>query len=275
MAAIDISYAQGVVDFDRLATDKSIDLVIIQATHGTAGVDVQFRRNWTEAKRVGLRRAAYAFAYPAGPNADDDAVQQATHFYNTVVAEGLNPDDELALDLEVPGGSTEWAAAFLNTVKRLSGRTPAFYSDLGYINEVLGGGDGLGPFSWLWLAAYQGQKPKCPAGWPVITLWQFTSNANVPGVAGNVDEDAEEQPIPTSISLPFLGGTMDPEFFVRWCYATILVRDPDPSGLGTFVAFFNQHGPAATFTAILDSTEGQSRQAQRRRLLDSQAVANP
>ncbi|MFM8333630.1 MAG: GH25 family lysozyme, partial [Candidatus Methylumidiphilus sp.] len=65
IAAIDVSKWQGRIDWDKVKRDNPhIKLVAIKAGGGDDGVyaDVQFKRNWAEAKRVGFDRMAYWFA---------------------------------------------------------------------------------------------------------------------------------------------------------------------------------------------------------------------
>ena len=62
---------------------------------------------------------------------------------------------------------------------------------------------------------------------------------------------------------------MDPALFVRWCYATVLLREPESADKqAEWEAKFKTDGPDLTYAAFLDSAEGQARQGQRRRLLD-------
>jgi hypothetical protein len=56
---IDVSFWQGVIDWQALA-DAGVKFAFIRAGDGL-GTDTQFRRNWAEAKRVGILRGAYVF----------------------------------------------------------------------------------------------------------------------------------------------------------------------------------------------------------------------
>jgi hypothetical protein len=64
----------------------------------------------------------------------------------------------------------------------------------------------------LWLASYRDTEPSPPPGWASIAIWQHTSNAVVPGIAGVVDEDylylSEEQY--AALCKPQEGPTVDP-----------------------------------------------------------------
>ena len=65
------------VDWERVATSGQ-QFAYIRIGDGL-GVDSQFDRNWTEARRVGVRRGAYQYFRPG-----TDALTQATQRTNFV-----------------------------------------------------------------------------------------------------------------------------------------------------------------------------------------------
>lgn len=201
LQGIDISYAQGLIDWDKVANSKLIDYAFCKATEGTAHADNQFKRNWDAIKAHGLVRGAYHFARP-----NIDAVAQAKYFVSTVGP--LDPTDMLVLDVEagtINGTQfTEWNIAFLETVEKLSGVTPIIYTGGPFFNSHAGTPDittiqRLAHFP-LWLAAYATNPEKyIPLEWKNLgwTFWQRTGDVaapgdttlQVPGINGNVDRD--------------------------------------------------------------------------------------
>src|SRR5262245_51713099 len=88
----DVSHHQGAIQWDAFAPHN--DFVVIRATYGKDVLDRQFKRNRSEAARIGLIRGYYHFALPA-----HDAATQADFFCHTVG--DLAPGDlDLVLDLE-------------------------------------------------------------------------------------------------------------------------------------------------------------------------------
>jgi GH25 family lysozyme M1 (1,4-beta-N-acetylmuramidase) len=179
----DIASYQGTVDFDRLK--PAVSFVIAKATEGTSFIDATFAHNWTEAKRVGLRRGAYHFARPdLGLNAQDEA----RHFLS--ILGPLDSADILALDYEVDWGGyvVGWCKVWLDAVKLATGITPYIYLNL-YLSHVYDWGAIAKPGGYpLWLADYDGlPNTEIQTPWPTVAIKQWTSTGTLPGIQGNVD----------------------------------------------------------------------------------------
>ena len=57
---IDVSHYQSKINWDTVATQK-IDFAFVKATEGEEFSDNLFCSNWSDIKRVGIRRGAYHF----------------------------------------------------------------------------------------------------------------------------------------------------------------------------------------------------------------------
>lgn len=181
MKGIDISYAQGTVNFDQLKT--GVDFVIIRAGY-TNAVDTQFKRNQSEARRVGIRRGYYWFTYPERIG---DSQKEADEFVNTVGE--LQDGEFLVLDYEVNTGSPQYCRDFLDRVQARTGIKGFLYTNQ---NRTVA-------MDWtpvrsagypLWVAIYD-NNPTAPVntnGWPYV-LKQYTADGRAPGIAGAVDLD--------------------------------------------------------------------------------------
>lgn len=189
----DISVHQGHVNWDLIQQAYNrgeIGFVILRAGYGGGGKDGQFPRNLVEARRRGIPRQFYFFAYPGRSS----GAKQAQEFRDRVGA--LQPGESVSLDMEdeptygrrlVPS-DVNWAHEFLNTATALFGVRPLIYMN----------SDVLGRFDWspivkgnygLWIANYgpnNGQpngKGPSSGEWPFWAIWQYTSKANVAGIS--------------------------------------------------------------------------------------------
>ena len=65
LKGIDVSYAQGVIDWEKVKASGLVNFAILQAGYGkeTSQVDKQFERNYSECKRLGIPVGAYWYSY--------------------------------------------------------------------------------------------------------------------------------------------------------------------------------------------------------------------
>ena len=78
---IDVSHHQSEIRWDSL-TKQNLRFVFMKATEGSTHTDTKFDYNWSEAKRVGLKRGAYHFF-----SMYSNASEQARHFIEKVKLE--------------------------------------------------------------------------------------------------------------------------------------------------------------------------------------------
>ncbi|MBN2047115.1 MAG: hypothetical protein JW750_04660 [Anaerolineaceae bacterium] len=153
---IDVSRWQGNINWDAVVLNsKNVRFVGIRATISWGYTDSWFNRNWSEAKRVGLIRAAYHVVYPA--------VTPSRQMDNFLKAVG---DDygELPLVLDVELTHNKTPEQISSTVLQCStlleaktGRKPIIYSRAGFVDAYMTAKNT--PAAWLnehdwWLAQY-------------------------------------------------------------------------------------------------------------------------
>ncbi|MCL4474213.1 MAG: glycoside hydrolase family 25 protein [Actinobacteria bacterium] len=181
---IDISKAQGSIDWDTLLT--STDFVIMKAGGGNIGLypDPQFGRNQLEARRVGIARGYYYFA------GGSDPVAEADYFYGLVGK--LQPGEVVALDFEVdhpdPVG---YSLAFLQRAEQLFGVKPLLYTNMNRIWTHDWRAVSTNGYP-LWGAIYDDDHNVMPlaGAWSVPAIKQFSDAGALPGIGENpVDLD--------------------------------------------------------------------------------------
>jgi lysozyme len=164
---IDVSSFQGA--FDWQAVKGTIAFAFAKATEGSTITDPQFARNWQQMKAIGLVRGAYHFGHPKNGAAAD-----AGAFLSAVRAQGLEPGDLLALDLETtdglgPAQVAEYGRNWCSKVADATGRKPIVYTFIDFARA--GNCVGLGGYP-LWIA-----DPSSPASHPTVplpwTTWHF------------------------------------------------------------------------------------------------------
>jgi lysozyme len=187
---IDVSKYQGDIDWNEVH-NSGVKFAWIKATEGGDYVDEKFARNWELAKSAGIPRGAYHFMYWCRP-----AEQQAQWFVEHVPKDpdALPP----VLDVEwnpvsktCPHRLSREAAlaemkTVLNAMQTAYGKMPVIYTSVDFYHDVIEGSLTDYP---MWL--------RCVKGYPAIKygdrrwhFWQHSEHAHVPGINGNVDENA-------------------------------------------------------------------------------------
>lgn len=165
-----------------LAKDiRPVSFVFIKATEGVSMVDKDFKRNWQDAGRSGLRRGAYHFF-----RSSKDGEAQARLFIKTV-GDLRFKDLPPVLDIETihRGGSmkklNEEALKWLETIEGHYGKKPIVYTGSSFARDWLS--KRITDNYPVWIAHYEKDRPDFD-GW---IFWQFTDKAVVKGVPGPVD----------------------------------------------------------------------------------------
>lgn len=193
---IDVSRHQGVIDWDKVAAVPTA-FAGIRATLGASGKDDQFKRNWSEAKRVGIQRMAYHYFIN-----NTSALPQLDNFLNSLGDDlGELP---LILDIEPRNVSTNPATTVYETInkntntesirlwltecKSRTGRDVAIYGNAWSIGMCTTYPNGP-IMDWiknypLWLAQHTtAPAPRLPAPWTKYMAWQYSQTGRVAGVA--------------------------------------------------------------------------------------------
>lgn len=158
-----------------------VSFVFIKATEGVSMVDKDFKRNWKDAGKSGLRRGAYHFF-----RSSKDGEAQAELFIKTV-GDLRFKDLPPVLDIETihRGGSrkklNEEALKWLKAVESHYGKKPIVYAGASFARDYLSAE--ITDNYPIWIAHYEKASPSFE-GW---TWWQFTDRAVVKGVPGPVD----------------------------------------------------------------------------------------
>jgi lysozyme len=184
---IDVSNHQGQINWNAVPA-SGIQFAIAKASEGVTFIDRWFGRNWTEMKRIGLVRGAYHYALPSR----NDPIQEADFFLSRVdnpEVATLEPGDLVALDMEDPdmhSSVTLWSLRWLRRVEERLGFKPLFYTYPHYM-DTHGLHDARLAQYGLWYASYRADMPDPPAPWPMIAIWQYTSEAVIPGAGTRID----------------------------------------------------------------------------------------
>ena len=206
---IDISRAQGVIDWDALAQNADLSFVLIRVLQGTAQ-DTYFARNIREAQRVGIPYGLYFAA--SATTAEDVRAEAAAaidccRLYKPVL--GAWYDMELARHRALGrNGVTMLLRLWLEEV-RGSGQRCGIYTNKNWLDTLIA--HSLLTACDLWYAAYPTTARKTltdapkdnrqKLSYPQAAIWQWTSAGRVDGIVGNVDlnimyEDFPAEPTP-------------------------------------------------------------------------------
>lgn len=192
LRGIDVSTHQGTVDWDEVA-GAGLSFAIIKATQGrseaTAGLrnftDSKFKRNITEAHRIGLRVGVYHYltAQTVG-----EAMEEAKYFLSVIDPYKPLIDLWAVVDVEskyLPKDKT-LLTQIVNTFCSClvtAELAPMVYTNPDFLKHR------LNDISYwpLWLALWR-KKTNVPTvkDYPAMKLWQWGGEA-IPGISGNVD----------------------------------------------------------------------------------------
>lgn len=180
---IDISEYQGNINWQKVKMIDEIyeiNFVLIRATAGKDRVDSEFADNWENVKAKNMIRGAYHYYRP-----NENSLEQANFFIKTVKLKKGDlppvldieklPENQSLDSLKI--GLKRW----LLKVENFYGVKPIIYSGDKYFTDFL-----EKQFSnyTFWIANYSIFDENIDKSWQ---FWQFTENANVDGIKGNVD----------------------------------------------------------------------------------------
>lgn len=192
LKGIDISYANSVVDFDKIKA-TGIDFVIIRVGYGKNNIDAQFLRNIQECNRLGIPCGVYWFTYATST---EMARQEARYCLDAIkpykvdypVFFDLEYDSfKFAMGKDVNIDANANALAFLEEIEK-AGYIAGNYTNKDYVNRVFSTEVLAYP---TWLAYYRNNDGSVPNGsYQYITphtMLQYTSRGKVNGINGHVD----------------------------------------------------------------------------------------
>ncbi len=98
---IDVSYAQGSINWDAVKSSGKVDFAMIRLgwdKNGSYQLDSQFKRNMNETKRVGIKRGVYHYFYAEN---NDMAIIEANNCINALKDCGIDKFEyPFAVDIE-------------------------------------------------------------------------------------------------------------------------------------------------------------------------------
>lgn len=182
LKGIDVSFAQGRVDWDKLK--GNIDFAILRCGYGnnqTNQDDVQWARNVAECNRLGIPWGTYLYSYAASAA---DAGSEAAHVLRLL--KGLKPTYPVYIDMEHDKAfknkalSTQICKIFCETVSA-AGFVPGIYANKDWAVNRLDMTQ-LAGYT-FWLAQYNSKVTYAGK----YDMWQYSSDGSMLGISGRVD----------------------------------------------------------------------------------------
>lgn len=199
---LDVSAHQPSVDWQQ-QWNMGARFAYIKASEGNYYTNELFSSQYQGSRAVGMIRGAYHFAIPNWSSGAD----QARYFVQN--GGGWSADGYTmppVLDFEFnpyegrtingfyfgntcynmsPSQLTSWVQDFGSTMRSLTGRLPAIYTNTSWWNQCLGNPAGFGDYP-LWIAAYppsptNNAGPVPTASWSAYSVWQYSSTGPFAG----------------------------------------------------------------------------------------------
>ena len=188
---IDVARYQGNIDWDKVKA-SGIEGALLKTVStnnrefGGLYIDPYFERNYAECKRVGIPVGAYYYTYAQ----DLGYAKKELALFKKAV-DGKQFELPLIVDVEdntlKPLSADRLTDLVEFAVKEIEswGCYAMVYTYLNYQNTELNM-DRLAKYD-LWLAAYRDNRPS----YPPHSIWQFTSQGQIPGINANCDVNWE------------------------------------------------------------------------------------
>ncbi len=194
---IDVSYAQGEIDWKRVA-DAGVDFAIIRAGRGRAGStntmkeDDYFRRNISEAQKYGIDVGVYFYSYATSVS---EAKEEARFLVEII--DGYQIQYPVILDMEEEFQSGIGTKKLTNMIEAFfevlieEKYFPMFYSYKSWLEQNLDMTI-LDKYA-IWLAQV-GDTVTYEGGY---YIWQYSFKGQVSGIDGDVDLDYSYRDFPS------------------------------------------------------------------------------
>ncbi|WP_252222412.1 MULTISPECIES: GH25 family lysozyme [unclassified Clostridium] len=178
MNGIDVSNHNGDIDFNKVKEDN-IEVVYIKATEGTTYKDSYLNKNYTGAKKAGLKTGFYHFLVGSS-----EPETQAENFYNNI--KDKENDLKPCLDIETTNFNVmDYALRFIKRFENLCKLPLCIYTAPYFANENLD--SRLDKYS-CWIAHYGVETPMETNIWKdSYAGHQFTETGRINGISTNVD----------------------------------------------------------------------------------------
>ncbi|UKA52936.1 lysozyme M1 [Arthrobacter sp. FW305-BF8] len=198
---LDVSGHQASVDWQQ-QWNMGAKFAYVKATEGNYYVNEAYSSQYQGSRNVGMVRGAYHFAIPNWSSGAD----QARYFVRNGggwTADGWTMPPVLDFEFNPyagrtingfnfgntcygmsPAQLTSWVRDFGNTMRSLTGRLPAIYTNTSWWKQCLGDPTGFGDYP-LWVAAYPSTPTNnagsIPASWSTYSIWQYSSTGPFAG----------------------------------------------------------------------------------------------
>lgn len=188
---IDVSHYQGDIDWQQVAKDTTIRYAYIKASQaqgwgnrsGKIGSlnDLSYRKNISEARKVGLLVGAYHFFNGNDIQAELNNMRLTIRPEDIDLVPMIDVEETPNLNLKVV---PEQLLEFLKAVEAHYGKKPILYTNVGFYNKYIAGTP-LSNYP-LMIALFRDTPPFLQDNKQCI-IWQYTNKGNIPGINGNVD----------------------------------------------------------------------------------------
>ncbi|MGI5957826.1 MAG: GH25 family lysozyme [Massiliimalia sp.] len=185
LQGIDVSYAQGVIDWEKVKSDQ-VQFAILRAGFGreVSQKDKCFEQNYKECKRVGMPVGVYHYSYAQSvPEARVEAKACLAWFAGKTLEYPVFYDlEDNSMKHLGKAVLTQIALAFCEEIQK-GGFRPGIYANKDWCVNFLDMTQ-LKAYP-LWLAQYNTTVTYPGA----IDMWQYTSSGKVKGIKGRVDQN--------------------------------------------------------------------------------------
>ena len=197
---IDVSYAQGKIDWEKVKTSGKVDFAILRAGYGReySQVDEQFARNYSECKRLGIPVGVYWYSYATTAA---EAKREAQVCLDTI--QGKQFEYPVAFDIEEKDSLQNADAlckAFCDAIEA-AGYYAAIYTFKSALEYQLS--DSIKSRYDIFLSHIGVSKTDYSG---TYGLWQYSWTGKIDGISGDVDLDYAYIDYPTIIKQAGLNG---------------------------------------------------------------------
>lgn len=197
---IDVSKHQGVINWEKVKASGQVDFAILRAGFGkeSSQIDVQFERNYSECKRLGIPCGAYWYSYA---KTAAEAEQEAAVCLSALA--GKQFEYPIAFDIEEKASLQNADAlcqAFCSALES-AGYYVAIYTFKSALESCIG--DNVKNRYDVFLSHVDVSKSSYTGNYG---LWQYSWKGSVSGIVGDVDLDYAYQDYPAIIKAAGLNG---------------------------------------------------------------------
>ena len=197
---IDVSYAQGKIDWEKVKTSGKMEFAILRAGYGReyTQVDEQFARNYSECKRLGIPIGVYWYSYATTAA---EAKREAQVCLDTI--QGKQFEYPIAFDIEEKDSlqnADTLCKAFCDAIEA-AGYYAAIYTFKSALEYHLS--DSIKSRYDIFLSHIGVSKTDYSG---TYGLWQYSWTGNISGIDGDVDLDCAYRDYPKIIQQAELNG---------------------------------------------------------------------